>query len=159
MANKEIKIEQLIWFVRRLFQRLASESNDLLSIYDMTAAQRAVLEFLQYKEPETLVNIAREHDVSRQHIQQIVNDLLGRQLVESIENPAHKRSFLVQRTEAGRQMFMQIKHTETTLISNIMQEFDSKDVQTSINTLKKFNELLQSDKWLKLKQQITNQEA
>ena len=116
---------QLIWQIRRLFQKLTSESNEFLTIYGITASQRAVLEFLDHKDPETLANMARAHDVSRQHIQQIVNDLLEKQLVTTIENPAHKRSFLVQRTDKGNQLFADIKKTENALFAGIVKNFDS----------------------------------
>jgi DNA-binding MarR family transcriptional regulator len=154
MASKEIKMAQLIWQIRRLFQKLSSESNEFLTIYGITASQRAVLEFLDHKDPETLANMARAHDVSRQHIQQIVNDLLEKQLVITIENPAHKRSFLVQRTDKGNRLFADIKKMEHALFARMVKEFDSKDIQTSLDTLKKFNQLLQSDTWMSLKQQF-----
>jgi DNA-binding MarR family transcriptional regulator len=159
MASKEIKMAQLIWQIRRLFQKLTSESNEFLSVYGITASQRAVLEFLDHKDPETLANMARAHDVSRQHIQQIVNDLLEKQLVTTIENPAHKRSFLVQRTDKGDRLFADLKKTENVLFTKIVKEFNSKDIQTCLDTLKKFNELLQSDTWVSLKQQFINQEV
>jgi DNA-binding MarR family transcriptional regulator len=159
MQTKETKIAQLIWQTRRLFQRLASESNDLLAAYDMTASQRAVLEFLSHNEPETLANIARAHDVSRQHVQQIVNELLDKQLVRTIENPAHKRSFLVQRTDKGGQLFANIKSMENALFTKIARKFTGKDLQTCIDTLKSFNTLLQSQDWLELKQQALEKET
>ena len=158
MATKEIQFAQLIWQVRRLFQRLASESNDLIAAYGITASQRAVLEFLDHNEPETLANMARAHDVSRQHIQQTVNDLLEKKLVESIENPAHKRSFLVQRTKAGGELFDSIKQIEKDLFKKMVKQFDAKAIEISLETLNQLNSFLHSDKWLEMKQQYTDKE-
>lgn len=159
MATSEMQIAQLIWQVRRLFQRMASESNDLLTCYGITASQRAVLQFLDHNEPETLVNMARAHDVSRQHIQQIANELLAKGLVETVENPHHKRSFLLQRTKAGNALFNEIKRTETELFARIAEQFDNAAVQTTVSTLLQLNDYLHSENWLDIKRRYTQEET
>ena len=151
IRNDEFLFAQLIWQVRRLFQRLTSESNEFLEGYGINASQRAVLEFLDHNQPETLANMARAHDVSRQHMQQIVNDLLEKGLVQAVDNPNHKRSFLVQRTESGDALFRQIKRVETTLFKAMMKEFDSDAIATCVDTLKRFHEYLHADTWAQLK--------
>jgi len=158
MPTEDIQIAQLIWQTRRLFQRLASESNDLLTVYNITASQRAVLEFLDRDEPETLANIARAHDVSRQHIQQTFNDLQDKKLVETQENPEHKRSFLVKRTVKGKELFLKIKKSESKLIAEIAKSFNSKAVQTTVETLTEMNSLLHSEEWLEIKLKQVNKE-
>jgi len=151
VATKEIQIAQLVWQTRRLFQRMASESNDLLSKFGINASHRAVLQFLDHKEPETLANMARAQDVSRQHIQQIVNELLAQGLVESIENPDHKRSFLVRRTNSGETLFANIAEMESVLFKTIGKEFSRTDLHTAVETLKTFNSYLHSTAWSDVK--------
>lgn len=153
MATKDIQLAQMIWQIRRLFQRMSSESNELLSKYALSASQRAVLEFLDHQEPDTLVNLARAHDVSRQHIQQVIKELMQMNLVESIDNPQHKRSFLIQTTSQGRKVFAQIKNSETSLFKSISQQFTQEEIQSTLSTLKQFNDFLHSDDWEKLKRQ------
>lgn len=147
MSNPEFQFAQLIWQIRRLFQRLTSESNDFLNAYDINASQRAVLEFLDHNEPETLANMARSHDVSRQHIQQIVNELLKKQLVQTVENPSHKRSFLVQRTDKGNELFARIKTAESELFKLMLKQFGGEEIENCLQTLTKFSDYLGSDAW------------
>lgn len=51
--------------------------------------------------PQTVPQLARGRQVARQHIQSIANDLAKLKLIEFVENPAHKRSKLVQITGKG----------------------------------------------------------
>ncbi len=68
--------------------------------HSLQASQRAVLEFLSQQQAQIVPQIAREISVSRQHIQTVVNDLLALGLIEAVENPTHKRSSLIQLTNA-----------------------------------------------------------
>jgi len=159
MVKKEIQMAQFIWKIRRSFQRLASESNELLMADDINASHRAVLQFLDHNELETVANMARAHDVRRQHIQQIVNDLLEKKLVKTFENPSHKRSFLVKRTKAGDILFNKIKNTESTLFKEMVKEFNSEALQTAIETLTQLNDYLHSENWRLTKQKFIKKEV
>ena len=147
MAEKELQIAQLIWQTRQLFPGLAADSNELLDNFGINASHRAVLQFLDHNDVETVANMARARDMSRQHIQQVVNDLLEKKLVETLDNPGHKRSFLVKRTKAGDALFKQVKKIESRLFREIAKEFDSEALQASVNTLLKMNKYFQSDVW------------
>jgi DNA-binding MarR family transcriptional regulator len=150
MNSSASDIAKLIWLIRRLFQRLSADSNAILTAYQLNASQRAVLEFLHKQEPDTLSNIAREHDVSRQHIQQIVNDLISKELVEVSDNPAHKRSFLINRSAKGRRLFSEIQDKEQKLFQFLAHAMNGNDLKASLNTLHELHELLQSEQWQQL---------
>ena len=154
MATKEIHLAQLIWQTRRLFQRVSNESNDLLNTFGITASQRAVLQLLDHDDAETLSNMARAQEVSRQHIQQTVNELLEKDLVETIANPKHKRSFLVRHSKVGDKLFLQIKKAESALFKEMASEFKLDALKTSINTLTQMNTHLQSENWIKTKNKV-----
>lgn len=155
MQAEAVELAKLIWQVRRLFQKLASESNELLVQFDLTVSQRAVLEFLDHNDAETLSNMARAHDVSRQNIQQLINELLRKGLVETVENPAHKRSFLVRRSKAGKLLFDKIRKIELKLFQSIISELNPQQVTRCNQTLDLFNQLLNSEKWQQQKQKLT----
>ena len=104
---------QLIWQTRRLFQRLRSTSDELLDGTGVNASQRAVLEFLHQQQPQTVPQIDLGKSVSRQHIQTVVNDLLIHELIETVENPTHKRSPLIQLTSTGTRLFNTIQKKES----------------------------------------------
>lgn len=144
MASKTESLEMLIWQIRRVFHLLASRSGELLKDMNINPSQRAVLEFLTKEEKQTVPAIARQYDVSRQHIQQIVNELLEKGLVETTYNPAHKRSVFLQLTRAGRAVFETIQHREAQLLAQISRHFSLKDMQTVQGTLTRLSELLRS---------------
>ena len=141
MARASIK--QLVWQTRRLFQHLRSVSETLLEETDINASQRAVLEFLHREQPVTVPHMAKKLSVSRQHIQVIVNELLEMGLVNAIENPAHKRSPLLETTPSGNQLFKSIAE----FIRKLQKKFPMKDLQTTLETLQTFDELLTSHAW------------
>ncbi len=135
---------QVIWYTRRLFQRLGATGNELHEDSGITASQRAVLEFLTLHEPQTVPQMAREKTVTRQHIQVIVNKLLERGLIEGITNPAHNRSSLIRMTSAGRQLFGVIKQRETKLLAIMEKHFTKKKLLITAQTLQAIDEYLQS---------------
>ena len=77
---------------------------------------RAVLEFLRRNGPATVPTIARSRGVSRQHIQALVNLLLGQHLAEAADNPAHRRSLLVQLTAKGAQTIDRMRRREAAVL-------------------------------------------
>ena len=149
MDTKPEHIYELVWCTRRLFQQLRATSEELLEGTGINASQRAVLEFLDQHQPQTVSNMAREKNVSRQHIQTLVNDLLTLNLVKSHENPAHKRSPLMSMTEQGKKLFMKIIRDEAKVLASMAGEFSGKNISSSIRTLKAMHQYLQSEHWKK----------
>ncbi len=138
---------RVIWQTRRLFQRLRSTSDELLEGSGINTSQRAVLEFLNQQQPQTVPHIAREKSVSRQHIQIIVNDLLALELIESVENPAHKRSPLIQLTRKGKVLFESVQKKEAAFLKTTEKQFSQKELATTLNTLKSIDDYLASGDW------------
>jgi DNA-binding MarR family transcriptional regulator len=68
----------------------------------LAGGESAILEILDRHGPQSVPQMARLRSTSRQNIQVAVNRLASEQCVEFAVNPAHKRSRLVQITEAGR---------------------------------------------------------
>jgi DNA-binding MarR family transcriptional regulator len=141
---------EVIWETRRLFQSLALKSNELLQPQGINASMRAVLEFLDREEPQTVPQMAKARDVSRQHIQKIVNELLKEKLVEIIQNPAHKRSSLIQRTKQGKKCFNELKQREEQLFKEMARSFSDKDLHSTALTLRSLRDFLNSDTCRKL---------
>lgn len=144
MEAKPQLIYELVWCTRRLFQRLRTSSDELLEGTGINASQRAVLEFLDLHQPQTVSNMAREKSVSRQHIQTVVNDLLAFGLVEAQDNPAHKRSPLIMMTTQGKKLFKKITQKEAKVLEVLAEEFDEKDIAITIKTMKAIDQYLAS---------------
>jgi DNA-binding MarR family transcriptional regulator len=87
------------------------------------SAQRQVLQALALQGPQTVPVLAKNRTTSRQNIQIVVNKLSQLKLVETVPNPAHRRSKLIQLTPAGRQfldqveekVFLPVDHSELSL--------------------------------------------
>jgi DNA-binding MarR family transcriptional regulator len=138
---------QLIWQTRRLFQRLRATSEELLEGSGINASQRAVLEFLNVEEPQTVPQIARGKTVSRQHIQMVVNSLLELGLVEVLENPVHKRSQLVQATAAGKTLFSSVLNKEALVLKEMEKNFLQRDLTIACRVLESLDSYLASGDW------------
>ncbi|MBT8453885.1 MAG: MarR family winged helix-turn-helix transcriptional regulator [Deltaproteobacteria bacterium] len=87
--------------------------------FGLTASARGVLEALLLGGPATVPRIARERGTSRQHVQQLVDLLLERDLVERRGNPHHKRSSLIALTDKGRARVENMRAAERNAIGGI----------------------------------------
>src|SRR6476620_11149649 len=102
-------IEDLIWEIRRLFRELGQAADQALAPLGVTAAERALLEFLAKDEaPVTLSDIARKRAVSRQHVHQTLARLNPRWIDRS-EDPRDARSVALSLSKEGRALWKQIR--------------------------------------------------
>jgi len=127
---------EITWLIRRLFRAMAGTADQYLSVLGITAADRAVLEFLSAGEPLAVPEIAARYDVSRQHVQVTVNHLLDKGLVEANPNPRHKRSPLISITTDGRQLFSRIRRREHKLIDELFSDIPESNRRVTRRTLK-----------------------
>ncbi len=118
MTEEQAKaLYPLIVTVRKLFHQLAAAADSLHGGSGITAGMRGVLESLGRHGPQTVPDMARARPVSRQHIQGLVNALAELDLVETLENPAHRRSHLIAMTPAGRAAFDAIRSREAAALA------------------------------------------
>lgn len=137
---------KVTWLIRRLFRAMADAANAYLRDTGLTAADRAILEFLHPDAALTVPQIARRYQVSRQHVQVTINGLVDRGLVLSTVNPQHKRSALMQLSDAGRETFARIRATETRVIDELFSNVEIADVATTKRTLEMLLNRLQQEK-------------
>ena len=126
---------KVTWLVRRLFRAMANKADAYLHDLDLTAADRAVMEFLFPDAQLTVPDIARRYQVSRQHVQVTVNRLLDRGLLRSGDNPSHRRSPLIRLSGAGRSAFTEIRGIESELLDDVFSNVSIADVATTRRTL------------------------
>lgn len=126
---------QITWLVRRLFRAMGQAANNYLEKLGITAAERAVMEFLVRDSRMTVPEIARAYDVSRQHIQASVNTLLDKRLVAYEDNPGHKRSPFVVLSKRGRNLFAKITRKDREFITLIFSGISKADQKTTRQTL------------------------
>ena len=92
--------ELLINEVRLLYHSVSQIVEDIHGGSNISVGMRAVLEYLEAEGDSTVPHMARARRVTRQRIQTLVNLLLARDLVKSVDNPATKRSPLIALTDA-----------------------------------------------------------
>ena len=135
-------MDALIGIIRRCFQDLGAFGSELHSELQVTASMRAVLERLSETEKESVPHIAQAKNVSRQHIQTIVDSLKDAGLVTLKDNPAHKRSPLVQMTKAGREIFSTMRDREGPILKYWARQLDADQLTTTLDTLQRLRELI-----------------
>ena len=127
---------EVIWLVRRLFRSLAGMADGYLKDDELTAADRAVMEFLYPEEKLSVPSIAGKYGVSRQHVQITVNRLRSIGLLRAEANPRHKRSLLIRLSELGRETFAEIRNNEAAIVRKLFSDLDHEDIEITRRLLK-----------------------
>jgi DNA-binding MarR family transcriptional regulator len=134
--NSNSSAYELTWLVRRLFRAMAKAADNYLRTFDISAADRAVMEFLFPEQQLSVPQIADRYAVSRQHVQVTVNQLLQREILTASPNPHHKRSSLIGLSDAGRELFAEIQQRDAELVAELFDSVPDKDIQTTRATLR-----------------------
>ena len=126
---------KVIWLIRRLFRAMTEKADSYLQDSGITAADRAVMEFLYPDTALTVPDIAGRYQVSRQHVQVTANRLVEEGLLISGDNPRHKRSPLLRLSELGSHTFEEIRRNESELIEELFSDIEIADIATTKRTL------------------------
>jgi len=138
---------KVTWLIRRLFRAMAEQADDYLRDSGLTAADRAVMEFLYPDAALTVPHVAKRYQVSRQHVQVTANRLLEDGLLRTHDNPRHKRSPLLRLSDLGRATFAEIRRNEDTLLDELYADIEIADIATTRRTLESLlRNLKQGDK-------------
>jgi DNA-binding MarR family transcriptional regulator len=136
MTNKTANENyQVVWLVRRLFRALAQKATENLGQYELSVADRAVMEFLYPQKQLSVPEIASRYQVSRQHVQVTVNALRKKGLIESRPNPRHKRSVLMKLSEKGGELFAEILAKDKQTVERLFSAIPPEDRNTTRLTL------------------------
>ena len=135
MLGKTIPdVERIAGEVRHLFQVLKSLADAVHKDAGLTASTRAVMEAIA-DGPRTVPDIARSKSVTRQHIQLLVDELAGSDLVELKPNPAHLRSPLIALSRKGEALFASMRKREAPLIERLAAGLDARKAAATVQTL------------------------
>lgn len=128
---------QITWLIRRLFRAMGKEADSYLEALGISAAERAVVEFLYPDNELSVPQIAERYSVSRQHVQVTVNALLGAGLLMEKQNPKHKRSPLITLNDSGRDLFSQVLKKDKDAIRRLFENVSESEARRVRATLKK----------------------
>ncbi len=101
-----------------------------------------VLRTLVREGPQTVPAIARARPVSRQHCQTIVNGLAAQGMVETLDNPRHRKSKLVRATDAGRARFEAMTAQFTALAGAFAPRFTANEVAIATDVCRRARALI-----------------
>jgi len=145
--ERKQKTYAVTWLIRRLFRAMSQEADRYLGQWGLTAADRAVMEFLFPDEKLTVPAIADRYDVSRQHVQIVVNGLKEKGLLLIEPNPKHKRSLLLCLSPEGSEVFTAIRKRESTIVGRVFAEVSDHDLTISHSVLESmYRQLKQMNK-------------
>ena len=96
----------------RVYLRLSAVAVKMHHKGQLSGPRRTVLLGLARSGPQTVAQMARQREQSRQRFQPLVNGLLAEGLVRAIPNPAHKQSPLIALTPKGRATVERIRQIE-----------------------------------------------
>ncbi len=142
--RKAAALAEIIRLIPLLFHRLRAIGDALHEKHGITTSMRGVMQSLFDGEALTVPQMAAARPVSRQHIQTIVDDLTTRGLVQATSNPAHKRSSLIVLTNAGRDLFGEMRAEEMRALGGLSDEMDDVALNVTERSLEEMAAHLQS---------------
>ncbi|CAL9355015.1 MarR family transcriptional regulator [Streptomyces sp. DH-12] len=110
------RLTEVYDLVGPLYRRAQRSVEHGLTDGELSLGVRAVLTLLHRNGPMTVPQMGRAQAISRQFVQRMVNDAAARGLVESIPNPAHRRSSLIRLTERGASAIGEVLDREHALL-------------------------------------------
>lgn len=149
-AERQAAVDELTLTTALLYFRMRKAAEEMLDDGAQSAGRRSILKSLSSGGPQTVPQMARLRAVSRQHIQKLVNGLLADELVELVDNPAHKRSRLVQITAAGKEVAEATAQREAQILPELSRGIALEDIHTATGVLKSLKAAFEGDRWRKL---------
>lgn len=131
-----LELNRLISETRGFFQDLEDISAQILAEDGLTPHQRRLMMSLRKQRQCTVPQLARSNEVSRQFVQTVMNGLARHGLVVFRENPAHKRSRLLELTPEGERRIRAIMAREGEVLQRVAAGLSSAPVRQAVEVLR-----------------------
>lgn len=128
--------------VPKAFFRLTAVAETIFAGLDVTAAERGAMRDLFIEGESTAPDLARRKPVTRQSIQPVLDSLVAKGLVQSSDNPKHKRSRLYSLTSTGVRRCVELQARELAVIREMLDGLDAADFAAAAQALRVMNERL-----------------
>jgi DNA-binding MarR family transcriptional regulator len=149
-SPQESSLESLVNETVALFYRLRFVAEQIHQQGETSGPKRGLLKSLERLGPQTVPQMARIRPVSRQYIQTIVNQLHAGGYVTYLENPAHKRSPLIQLNQKGNDLLKAMSRREGELLSQLKITLSQKELDQSASLLRKVRLIFENAEWNRL---------
>ncbi|MEU7183635.1 MarR family winged helix-turn-helix transcriptional regulator [Streptomyces celluloflavus] len=147
LASEELtdRLAEVFDLVGPLYRRTHRRVEQDVAVQGLLVGVRAVLSMLREHGPMTVPQMGRAQALSRQFVQRMVNDAAARDLVESIPNPAHKRSSLIRLTEQGRAAITTVTDRERAVLRQVGGDVTDSEVDACLRVLSRLLEIMGTD--------------
>ncbi|MFN3231495.1 MAG: MarR family winged helix-turn-helix transcriptional regulator [Alphaproteobacteria bacterium] len=135
-SKKADAVVQVLAEVGLTFHRMRTVGRPRGAVTEWGGGLFAMLRTLKLGGPMTVPQIARTRPVARQRIQRLADDAAKEGLVAFIDNPAHKRSRLVELTPAGQVWYEERLQLISTMAVDWSKEVDAADLKVTLETLR-----------------------
>ena len=135
-------LEELLTQVSALATRLRQDERKVQAAGDLPVGGTHVLRLLSERGTLTVPQIARLNCTSRQNIQILVNRLEKEGCVESVPNPAHKRSELVRLTSRGQASLTAVVQNGDSYKEKLMPRLSREELVRASELLRSIREAL-----------------
>ncbi|MEV5350115.1 MarR family winged helix-turn-helix transcriptional regulator [Streptomyces achromogenes] len=129
------RLTEVFDLVGPLYRRVHRKVEQAAPVEGLSVGVRAVLDLLRARGPLTVPQMGRAQALSRQFVQRMVNDAARQELVESVPNPAHRRSSLIRLTERGRAAIGAVRAREHELLRRVDGDLTMADVDACLRVL------------------------
>ncbi len=144
-GNGAVPLDQLLLEVKALAVRLRQFAGTETNGDGVPATRGQILRLLKQHGTQTVPELARHRQTSRQNIQVLVNRLVQEGCVKLTENPAHKRSALIHLTERGQTLMAATNLQEEARTTDLATQFSHTDLLSATQLLRQLREKLEQD--------------
>lgn len=153
-AARQSAFNQLINENALLFFRLKVVAEEVHQQGELSGGKRGLLRMLNEAGAKTVPQISRARNVTRQHTQTLINELVAEGLVEFFDNPGHKRSPFVQLTAAGQRCVTGMERREAKLHAQMPMQVSENELRAAARTLRKVRAEFENEQWRRLLKQL-----
>ena len=136
------QFEELLTQVTALATRLRQDERKVQAAGDLAVGGTPVLRLLSERGALTVPQIARLNCTSRQNIQILVNRLEKEGCLETVPNPAHKRSELVHLTNRGQASLAAVVQNGESYKEELLPRLSREDLVRASELLRSIREAL-----------------
>src|SRR5579859_3222534 len=136
------QFEELLTQVTALATRVRQDERKVQAAGDLAVGGTPVLRLLSERGALTVPQIARLNCTSRQNIQILVNRLEKEGCLETVPNPAHKRSELVRLTSRGQASLAAVVQNGESYKEELLPRLSGEDLVRASELLRSIREAL-----------------
>ena len=142
--NKTKALYEVIENAREFMNQMNELIDDIHQKHDINSCSRGVLLILRSEGLRTIPQLARETRRSRQYLQKIITHMQNKGLINLILNPSHKTSNLIELSDHGKKILIEILNAESALINKIDIPIEIEQLRDSSNTLMQLKQVFQN---------------